>query len=761
MSPGSCGFGNHSPISKDCPELGGLFLHKAAVEIPEAFFHFLPVASIKSRLLSSKQLEYFYISSFTVNFFISWTFLQQDYRRSANRNHRRRFMRFPVLLLLFSLIFTAVFISEAVCAERPVIPAVMVDTAPKIDGDLSDPCWQQAPVFTDFYLTDDSTKAPEDTIIRLCYDQKNIYVSFYCKDSQPAKISAQQKKRRGPMGCDDKVEIDIDCFNSFNWDQIPWLQASAGGAQYEVLQSGDASKIEWKGDWQAGTKMVSDGYTVEFAVPFAILQYDSKATKMGIMFARKHCRTSKWWASPDIGNNWDPKRFCVWEGLKLPVCKRTPMVMAYALLGAGKDKDPLKIGLDAKYAFNSRFTGLLTINPDFSNVEQQVDSVDFSYNERYLSDARPYFQEGSQYFPGSDIFYTRRIEEINYGGKFVGKIGAYNLGVMSVFGPDSMNDSIFRLSRDLNGKGRLSIAGVNSAGNDFDNFTSQISGDYRLYEKGKKRLTFYGNLGTTDAPGDEIGKRAEGGFYYGAGQGKLEFSGGFGDISANYRPRLGLFQEPDKKSWYGRMSIYNSPKRGRIKDWYMGLDGSQSDHQNGSLFHNDMGFNSSLSWHNGTGVSFSAGMSDREGLLDRPEFRVFKDTGLYFGYWWGGKTLYRGGGASIGFGKSAGGRHINWNVRQGWDISDKLTMHASYEQSSIAEPSPFAYSLSQIISSLVYDLDDERAISGRLVIRGGKSNVYFAYRQRSRSGMDIYVTAGDPNSETIKNSLTVKLVKVL
>ncbi|MHB1456483.1 MAG: carbohydrate binding family 9 domain-containing protein [Armatimonadota bacterium] len=671
-------------------------------------------------------------------------------------------MRFHLLRFLLLLILTAVFNSAVVCAERPVIPAVMVDAAPKIDGDLSDPCWQQAPVYSDFYLPDDSSKAPEETIVRLCYDQKNMYVSFYCKDSQPGKISAQQKRRRGSMGSDDRVEIHIDCFNSFNFDQFACLQATAGGTQHEVLQSGDVSKIEWKGDWYAGSKLVADGYTVEFAIPFAILQYDSKSTKMGVMFARKHIRTSKWWTSPDIGNNWDPKKFYIWDGLKLPECKRVPIVMGYTLLGSGKDKDPLKVGLDAKYAFNSRFTGLLTVNPDFSNVEQQVDSVDFSYNERYLSDSRPYFQEGNQYLPGSDIFYTRRIEEINYGGKFIGKIGAYNLGAMSVFGPNRMNDSIFRLSRELSNKGKISVAAVNSEGDDISNFTSQFSGDYRLYEKGKKRLTVYGNLGTTDSPtGDGVGKRAEGGFYYGAGQGKLEFSGGFGNIDADYRPSLGLFTEPDKKNWYGSVSIFNSPKKGPIQEWYMGLDATKAEHQDGSLYHNDMGFNSSMSWHNGTGVSFCAGMSDHEGISDRPEFRVFKDRGLYFGYWWGGKTLYRGGSTSLAIGKSAGGQHIDWNIGQGWNLSDKLTVHAGYEFSRIEEPSPFAYSLSQTISSLVYDLNDEKAISSRLVTRGGNSNLYFAYRQRSRKGMDIYVTVGDPNSATTKYSLTVKLVKVL
>lgn len=45
--------------------------------------------------------------------------------------------------------------------------------------------------------------------------------------------------------------------------------------------------------------------------------------------------------------------------------------------------------------------------------------------------------------------------------------------------------------------------------------------------------------------------------------------------------------------------------------------------------------------------------------------------------------------------------------------------------------------------------------------RSGKSNVYFAYRQKVRAGMDTYIIFGDPNAESTRSSLILKLVRPL
>ena len=223
----------------------------------------------------------------------------------------------PIIVVLL-LLFTG-----CAFAQRPSIPAVQVSDPPKIDGDLSDSCWQKLPKIEDFYVEPEQTTPCEKTTAWICYDQKNIYVAFHCVESQPDKIVAQQKKRSGDMDGDDQVQFELDCFN--NSHQIIWLGVNSTGTQYEHLQTGDVSKIEWLGDWTAAAKRTPDGYDVEIAIPFSIVQYDPKLKSMGIMFARKHQRTGgKWWTAPYVTDRWEPKMFYSWDGLNLPSYHKKP-----------------------------------------------------------------------------------------------------------------------------------------------------------------------------------------------------------------------------------------------------------------------------------------------------------------------------------------------------------------------------------------------------------------------------------------------------
>src|SRR5258708_21216042 len=70
------------------------------------------------------------------------------------------------------------------------VPAVRFTTPPVIDGDLSDPCWQQAAKLDRYVDVLYSTPVKDQTITYLGYDDQNIYVAFHCFDSQPNGIIA-------------------------------------------------------------------------------------------------------------------------------------------------------------------------------------------------------------------------------------------------------------------------------------------------------------------------------------------------------------------------------------------------------------------------------------------------------------------------------------------------------------------------------------------------------------------------------------------
>jgi len=91
---------------------------------------------------------------------------------------------------------------QVVPTERPHIPAIKVNSPPKIDGDLSDAVWKTAAKVTGFWRTDRDQLAEEQTEVLICYDDTAIYVAFICHDSQPNLIRAQQRKRGGAFQVD-------------------------------------------------------------------------------------------------------------------------------------------------------------------------------------------------------------------------------------------------------------------------------------------------------------------------------------------------------------------------------------------------------------------------------------------------------------------------------------------------------------------------------------------------------------------------------
>ena len=59
---------------------------------------------------------------------------------------------------------------------------------------------------------------------------------------------------------------------------------------------------------------------------------------------------------------------------------------------------------------------------------------------------------------------------------------------------------------------------------------------------------------------------------------------------------------------------------------------------------------------------------------------------------------------------------------------------------------------------LNFNVTPERSLGGRLVVRGGEWNGYFAFRQGVREGVDVYLIGGDPNSESFRRRGLVKFL---
>lgn len=635
-------------------------------------------------------------------------------------------------------------------ADRPVMSAVKASEQPKIDGDISDQCWKDAQPISDFYYPQDGSKASEPTTAWVCYDKKHIYVAFYSKDSQPGAIVAEQKKRGGSMNSDDRVEINIDGFGSANWSRLMWFQVNPRGTQREVIQSGSASNIEWRGDWEGTSKRVADGYTTEMAIPFSMLHYDPKQPNICIMLSRYHARTRQWWRTPNVGPNLDMKLFYSWQGVEAPDIQKRPLALAYSILGTGQSNRSSTAGCDLKWNLTPQLTGVATYNPDFGNVEQQVGSIDFTYNEAYYPDNRPFFKEGDTYLPGSGLLYTRRINEIDYGGKLVGQLRGYNIGLLQSNQPGSDDFVALKVSRDLKGRGQIAISGVQSQVAGAHNLATQIDGNYTLYKRNERMLDVSSDISIADAAS---GKGKGQSYGFGLNYSKPNSWGwsiGQRLIDPDYDPILGYVPEKNLRSLTGGVSLSKDLTAGRVEGWGVSLNMDSTDHLDGTKYYDSLGLNASCYWRRGCSTWFGLSTSDRP---------PYNDNVASFGYGWGDRSLYRNGYLDIAFGKMAGGDYLSYDLSQARDLGNRLNLKVTYQNSRIRSPSESAYSSHQSIATLAYDLNKEQTIAGRFVSRDGKSNLYLTYCQKVRTGMDVYVILGDPNADSTKSILSIKLLR--
>ena len=123
---------------------------------------------------------------------------------------------FKKTLLSWMVAFHGVIISFAevpgVTDKTASLLLRMVERAPVIDGNLSDPCWKNSPVAKDFIQRQPNEGQPvtEKTEVRVCRDDRTLFIGVRCFDSQPQNIAAKVMQRDAPAKGDDYFFILLD-----------------------------------------------------------------------------------------------------------------------------------------------------------------------------------------------------------------------------------------------------------------------------------------------------------------------------------------------------------------------------------------------------------------------------------------------------------------------------------------------------------------------------------------------------------------------
>ncbi len=317
--------------------------------------------------------------------------------------------------------------------EQPFEIAVSkADGDIKLDGSLDETDWERALITDDFFRTEprQGGDVRYKTEVRFLYDDKNLYVGAFCKDSVGIEgIRIQDLRRDFSWGENDIFGIALDPQNLKQYAQ--GFQTTPYGNQRDFQNfNGNNFDTGWNTLWRVRTKRTKAGYTVEMAIPFKSLRYNlpesGNAIELGFTLVRYARRDIEVSTFPAIPQSFTPYRMTYaakLTGIQAPPPSTNIRVEPYALYQYDENKegdvlvDKLnepKIGFDAKWAVNPKTVLDLTVNTDFAqaDVDRAVNNLE-RFNI-FFPERRQFFLENSGIWVGGlqrsiRPFFSRRI----------------------------------------------------------------------------------------------------------------------------------------------------------------------------------------------------------------------------------------------------------------------------------------------------------------------------------------------------------------
>lgn len=304
----------------------------------------------------------------------------------------------------------------------------------KLDGQLNESVWQNAPAVSDFWLSFpvDDKRADLTTSIKVTYDDNFLYIAAEMND--PNGTIIQTLKRDVDFWSGDNIVVVLDPVNQksngFMFGVNPY------GVQMEGLLTGNtgsrgsrpgsgAMNDDWDNKWFSKATKNANGWVAEMAIPFKSLRYDETKTTWGINFIRTE-------ASNNTFHVWShvPVQFrsvdlnytgaLIWD--KAPKkAKGNVAIIPYVSGSTFRDfteevptESKLNAGLDAKIAVTSSLNLDVTINPDFSQVEVDEQVTNLTRFNVRLPEKRLFFLENTDIFAdfgnsSARPFFSRKI----------------------------------------------------------------------------------------------------------------------------------------------------------------------------------------------------------------------------------------------------------------------------------------------------------------------------------------------------------------
>jgi hypothetical protein len=333
------------------------------------------------------------------------------------------------------MIAAAFLLALATAATGPFeLAAAKAGRAPLVDGVVDETEWAGAAAASDFiqYEPSRGERSAVQTVAFVLYDDQNLYVAFRAKDTEP--LTAQLTQRDADLFGDDAVVVLLD--TAHDRQSAFYFMTNALGTQADgrIGDDGRVRDTAWDAPWESAATKTDDGWSAEIRIPLASLKYTAgQNVTWGLNLGRSRRRSLEvsFWAGP-LQNRDRVSQAGRLVGLdvKPPLDRLQVVPFGLSRFEEG-EPSAWQAGGDVRYALTSKLSAYATVNPDFATIEADRETVNLTRFEISLPEKRQFFLEGQELFRQRiQTFYSRRIADIDVGGKLLGSAGPWKLAFM-------------------------------------------------------------------------------------------------------------------------------------------------------------------------------------------------------------------------------------------------------------------------------------------------------------------------------------------
>ena len=485
-------------------------------------------------------------------------------------------------------------------------------------------------------------------------------------------------------------------------------------------------------------------------IPWQMLDYPdtTKPVRMGINIDREQQRTGErsWWCN--LGVNEFRENDGHWIDVLPPPRKRELKLLPYLIGGISETETSVgatsesrreytaRAGANIRYEVTPQLRLIGTANPDFENIEQAVEGIDFSYGERYVPDRRPFFSEGGNVYRLGRLFHSRRITDMDGGLKLFGKIGKNtSIGTLGTYHRNNQN-IILQATQSLTATSNISAAFLSHHHHETEvNNVGYLSGDVRhgKFSVGSRLVQSW--VGESDARRGFVSLGYNGSLF------QPYLSVFF--VDPDFVNRLGYYPFTGYRGIGLGSFITNEWREGFFRRASVSVESQVSNTYEGEVFRRDLSISSGILTHS----DYSLSAAWRGG-----QFEEFTDS--LFGIRLGARASDRFNNVNISYtwGEQADERihRISGNLNfRTYGFTVGLTSQIQWH---------FERRYQQILT-LTYDFSPALSLGSRLIWQVEGINSYFTLRRSGYAGTDFFIILGDPNASEFRQRLVAKVLR--